>query len=347
MLRDQLAAVGDELVGAFLLGGLVIPAAGEGDFHGGRGADRAGAQEEGGVAGDHFGVGERAHIADLGLFGGELAGGDHLIQLHAGHDTGQIAALVDGSKGVVVVGQVLGVGLGAGGMAELHIRELLGGLDHEILVAEGIGEDDGAAVVYQLSSLVVALLAFGNIGLHDGGDTQLLAGSLGGVDEVQVVGGVFVVQEDEADLHLGFAVVVSAAAGAEAEAHNESQEQSCKLFHDLFLQITCWLVFHRCISIAFAPWTKKRGDCISVSTADETKRPSALLRSVDSPAIYGSRVETSKPHHLIYIDLYELFAFCFSGAAQQKRMPFSGSISATRASDSTRTPCSRIRSPPF
>ena len=37
VLADELAAVLDELLRAFLLGGLVIPAAGEGDFHRGSG----------------------------------------------------------------------------------------------------------------------------------------------------------------------------------------------------------------------------------------------------------------------------------------------------------------------
>ena len=76
MLADELAAVVDELLRAFLFSGLVVPAAGEGDFHRRGRADGAGAQEEGGVAGDNLGVGESADVADLGLFCGEFEVGD-------------------------------------------------------------------------------------------------------------------------------------------------------------------------------------------------------------------------------------------------------------------------------
>ena len=63
------------------------------------------------------------------------AGLDHLVELHAGGDAGEVAALVDGSEGVVVVVKTLGVSLGAGGVAELDLGELAGGLDHEVFVA--------------------------------------------------------------------------------------------------------------------------------------------------------------------------------------------------------------------
>ena len=147
VLADEDAAVADQLLRAFLLGGLIVPGTGEGHFHGGAGADGAGAQEEGGVAGDDLGVGEGADIADLGLLGGDLAALDHLVELQTGSDTGQVTALIDGGEGVVVVGETLGVGLGAGGVAELHVGVLLGGLDHVVLMAEGVGEDDVAAFV--------------------------------------------------------------------------------------------------------------------------------------------------------------------------------------------------------
>ena len=147
----------------------------------------------------------------------------------------------------MVVAQALGVSLGAGGVAELHVGELLGSLDHVVLVTEGVGEDDVAAVIGQLSSLVVALLALGNVGddlvLH----AQLFAGFLSGVDEVQVIGGVLIMEHDEADLKVGsglggsiglglvaFGIVIvalSAAAGGKGEDHRETQEQRKKLLH--------------------------------------------------------------------------------------------------------------------
>ena len=258
MLGQEDAAAADELGGAFLLKGRVVPGVGEGHFHRGAGADVADAEEEGGEAGDDFGVGERADVADLGLLGGDLAALDHLVELQTGGDAAQETALIDGGESVVVVGQADGVGLGAGGVAELDLGEFLGGLDQEGLMAEGVGEDEVAAFVNELGGGVVALLAFGNAGLEQVLDAQLLAGFLRRVDEVEVVGGVLVVQEDEAGLDggsggrfgsggLGGGGLGSGgfrggslggggggrglAAGAEGEHHHEREEHSDDFFH--------------------------------------------------------------------------------------------------------------------
>ena len=98
------------------------------------------------------------------------------------------------------------MGLGAGGVAELHIGELLGGLDDVILVAEGVGEDDVAAGIGQLAGSIIGFLTLRNVGAEQVlifGQAQGGNGLLGAVHEVQVVGGVLVVQEDEAQLHIG------------------------------------------------------------------------------------------------------------------------------------------------
>lgn len=250
MLADQDAAVLDQLLSAFLLGGLVIPAAGEGHFHGGSGADGASAQEEGGVAGDNLGIGEGANVAHLGLVSGDLAFRDHLVQLHTGSDTGQIAALIDGGESIVVVGQALGVGADASGVAELDVLELLGGLDHEGLVAKAVGEDDVAALLSQLGGSVVALLAFGNVLLDEVvfilHQAQGLAGFLGGVDEVEVIGGVLIVQGDETHLDLlGLGVVIglvgaAVGAGHQGQSHDQSQDHCKDFFHVcVFLLLIC------------------------------------------------------------------------------------------------------------
>ena len=263
MLADEDAALCDELVGGFLLSGLFVPGTGEGDVHSHAGADALGAQVEAGVAGNDLGVGVSADIAHLGLVLGDLAGLDHLIELHARGDAGEVAALIDGGKGVVEVVEALGVRPGAGGVAELDVGELAGGLDHEVLVAEAVGEDDVAAVVGELSGGVVALLALGDVGAQDVlilGQAQGLAGGLGGVDEVEVVGGVLIVQEDETDLDLierdagdggvvlrGLAhggVVLGSlahrgvadsglglAAGGESEDHHKCKQKRKKLLH--------------------------------------------------------------------------------------------------------------------
>ena len=107
----------------------------------------------------------------------------------------------------MVVVQTLGVGTGAGAVAELHIGAFLGGVDHVGLMAEAVGEDDVAAGIDQIHGGLIALLTLGNIGLDDVAlildQTQVSAGFLGGVDEVEVVGGVLVMQGDEAHLDLG------------------------------------------------------------------------------------------------------------------------------------------------
>ena len=159
----------------------------------------------------------------------------------------------------MVVGGAGGVRLGAGGVAELDLGELLGSLQQEGLVTEGVSENKVAAFIDELGGGVIALLAFGNTGLEQVLNTQLLAGFLGSVDEVEVIGGVLVVQEDEAGLDglglggglgslsggsgfLGGGVVLgggslvrggggSLAAGGERKDHRERKDQSKNLFH--------------------------------------------------------------------------------------------------------------------
>ena len=247
MLADQLAAALDQLLGAFLLQSLIVPAAGEGHIHGDGGADGLGTQIEGGVAGNHFGVGEGTHIAHLGLFSLDVAGLDHRVQLHTGSDTGQIAALIDGGESVVVVGQTLGVSAGTGAVAELHLGVLLGDLDHVRLMTEAVGKDDVAAGVHQISGDLGALLGLAHVGLDEVililDQTQVGAGFLGGIDEVLVIGGVFIMQGDEADLDLGalgggLGVVTSGilllTAGHQAQSHDQGEEHCKELFHSCF-----------------------------------------------------------------------------------------------------------------
>ena len=90
--------------------------------------------------------------------------------------------------------------LRAGGMAEFHIRELLGSLDHIVLMTEAVGEDDVAAAVREVRSGLVAFLTFRNVGLQNVFHAQRFAGFFCSVDEVEVIGGVFIVQENESCL---------------------------------------------------------------------------------------------------------------------------------------------------
>ena len=157
----------------------------------------------------------------------------------------------------MVVAQALGVCLRTGGVAELNIGELLGSLDHVVLMTEGIGKNDVAAGVCQLAGGIVALLALGDVGAEQVlifGQAQGSNGFLSAVHEVQVISGVFVMQEDEAQLHiadrsgslglrsssLAFSGRGSsgccrslglATASSQTQDHNKNQCQRKNLFH--------------------------------------------------------------------------------------------------------------------
>ena len=232
VLGDQLAAVLDQRVGAFLFSGLIVPGTGEGDFHRSGRADRTRAEEEAGVARNNFRVGECADVADLGFFRGEFTGFDHLVQLQACSDAGKITALEDLCERVVVVRELLGMSLGAGSVAELNVRVFLGGLDHVVFMTEGIREDEIAALIDKVHRGVVALLTFRDVGLQDRLDAESLAGFLRAVQEVEVIGRVFVMQEDESGLdgRAGGAVFAilgrRRVAGGQAEHHGGRKYKS-------------------------------------------------------------------------------------------------------------------------
>ena len=97
-------------------------------------------------------------------------------------------------------------------------------------MTERVRKNDVAACVRQLSSCVVAFLTFGDVGLGFVGDAQLLAGSLRRSDEVQVVGGVLVMQADEADLDLalGFATGARSASAAVVRQHRHITSASSR-----------------------------------------------------------------------------------------------------------------------
>ena len=149
----------------------------------------------------------------------------------------------------MVVSKILCVSLGAGCVAELDVGEFLSCLDDEVLMAEAVGEDDVAAAVNEVCRCFVARAVLGDVGLLD----DLCAGSLAScfscVDEVEVIGRVLIVKEDETDRELacrlgyvccggvGGAVliaVVLAAASCEAENKGECHkncEDLCELLH--------------------------------------------------------------------------------------------------------------------
>ena len=124
-------------------------------------------------------------------------------------------------------------------MAELHVGEFLGGLNHEVLMTKAVGKDDVAAFIHQLGGGVVALLSLGDV-LADNdlviGKPQFGLGSVGGVDEVQVIGGVFVMQEDKADFKIRLCLFAflcfPVGAGSQGAYHDQAQEQGNQFLHE-------------------------------------------------------------------------------------------------------------------
>ena len=237
MLGDQSSAVGDQGVGAFLFGSFVIPGTGKGDLHGSVGNNRANAEEPGGVTGDHFCIGVSADVADfhvavlivVGL--GEDAVVDHFLEFEAGGNTCKVTAFIDGSESIVEVVEIHKLSLIAGRMQELDFGIFLRGADHVILVAEAVGKNNITAVICEVASDFVAVFAFGNTGFDHEFSAHLCAGFLRGGDEVVVIGGVFIMQGDEAD----FDRIIRRSESAEGNDHYESKKQSSELFHRRFL----------------------------------------------------------------------------------------------------------------
>ena len=144
-------------------------------------------------------------------------------------------------------------------MAELNVGVLSCSLEHIGLMAEGVSEDHGAAAVNQVERSLVALVGLGNVGLENNLIVTKSESSLClscGINEVQVIGGVFVMQENEADLEtvIGYRGSVGrcigayrrivgrdrvtgvcrgllASAGDKRQHHNGNQSKSKKLSH--------------------------------------------------------------------------------------------------------------------
>ena len=127
-----------------------------------------------------------------------------------------------------------------GCMAELNVGIFLGCLCHEGLVAEGVCKDYIAAAVSKVKSCFIAFVAFGNVGFHKNlifGKTKVCASGFCSVDEVFVIGGVFVVKENKTDFEvfktfffLGVGIAVRAA-GEKGEHHDCCENKRNNLFH--------------------------------------------------------------------------------------------------------------------
>ena len=106
-------------------------------------------------AGDE-GVDAHHHFRDRE--GGDVAG-DALLR-HLRSDLAlDVAAFIEAA----VVGRKIRCGLVAGGMLELHVRELRGDLDRRVHEAEGRGEDQAAAGAGQALDGALGIRAFRNV----------------------------------------------------------------------------------------------------------------------------------------------------------------------------------------
>jgi hypothetical protein len=110
-------------------------------------------------------------------------------------------------------------------VAELNVGELLGSLEQVGLVTKAVSEDNIAALVNQVCSSLVASVGLGNVLLVDNlrlGKAELLCSALNSLDKVEVVGGCFVVKQDNAKLE----IVLRIAAGDHGKAHSSNHQKS-------------------------------------------------------------------------------------------------------------------------
>ena len=259
VLGDHDAAhVGKSRGGVGLFRG-VGPGAHELNLHGDAGADAPGTQEVSGEAGDDLGEGESAHVPDDGLVGGDGSLVDHLLELHARHDAGQVPALVDVGEGVVGVVQAVSPGGLVGAGDELDFGIVGGYLQHERLEAEGVVDDQVTALLRQLNVGVLAAGVFPDVPLDhpfhiDAAGGQGLGGGLLAPDKVVGVAlVVFVADADQAHfdgfapggliagvggllgvgglVHSGVRLAGIASAGGQTQDHHHRQQQRKKFFH--------------------------------------------------------------------------------------------------------------------
>ena len=223
----------NQSLSGFLFQSHIAPAVGVADFHGNGGALAAGAQEEGGEAGNHFGEGESAHVADLGIFSSDGAVLDHLSQLHTGDHAADVAGFVHRVEVVMHVGQFAVHRGVAGGVAELNVGIFGSGLEHIALMAEAGGENDIAALLRQVDGGFIGVFGLGHVVLAQHlivGDAQ---SSLSFLQTIEVVGGitfVFITDGDVADFDLFHGDTGGEGAGA-AGNQAEGKKQTENFLH--------------------------------------------------------------------------------------------------------------------
>ena len=92
-------------------------------------------------------------------------------------------------------------------VAELNLGELLGSLYHIRLMTERIGEDNLATFVYEVAGGFIAFVALGDASFENNLrilETELLLSIFYCIDEVEVVGGILIVEKDDTELEIIF-----------------------------------------------------------------------------------------------------------------------------------------------
>ena len=256
VLTNDYAATADKGVCSFCFSSGIIPRVGIHNIHVYIGYDGLDAEEESGVAGNYFCIGVSANIAYIGIRYGACV--HELLELHTGYDTGYIAALEGVGEDVAVVIHAFLKGSHITGSGdELYFGIFHSSLQHEGLMAVGVGDYQSAALLNKVYSVVIALFIFGYIVLIDDlviGEAEGSLGAFNTFDMGHVITGVLVVYENNADLNSSFLsgsfFYYSFLSGSffnggsffcsggstcyQAESKNQSQNNSYEFLHVVF-----------------------------------------------------------------------------------------------------------------
>ena len=161
------------------------------------------------------------------------------VEFHTSGDTSQVTSLINRSESIVEVVKSFRMCFGSGCVTELYVRELSCGLNDVILMAEAVCKYEVAAGICQLAGSVICFLTLGNTGFKYILDSHFLTGFLCGVDEVQVVGGILVMQENETCLY-GCTFIRTA---GHADRCAESKHYCCGCCNPLNTLFHCFVSF--------------------------------------------------------------------------------------------------------
>ena len=215
VLTDDNAAASHQSVGSSAFSNHVEPRVGVLNVHNDLLVNALDTKIESGVTGNDLSIGERTDITDLNtavlvvVLVGELAGLYELGNLHTGNNTGYVSGLIYAGESVGEVLQTGSLSGIAGHSDKLYIRILLSSLLSVALVTVGVGDDQLAALTYQVVASVFALLILGDVVLPDDlilRKTELFGSALDTQHVSVGVALVLVADENNAQLELGISL---------------------------------------------------------------------------------------------------------------------------------------------